>query len=138
MTHLRRESRSATDRFLARLREVARECGYAVGVHGSETRDLDLIAAPWTVEAVSAQDLVDTLCERVPLAAQPVVPPMAANPEMKPWGRLAWSLAGCPDHKYVDLSVAPRAGESVPLPTRRFLDAVVLAKGTNHGEGVDE
>lgn len=103
-----------------RIRAVARECGYAVGVHGSEKRDLDLIAAPWRVEAVSAQELVDRLCEEVPLRPQPTVPPMAGNPEAKPWGRLAWSLAGSPDHKYVDLSVAPRAGESVPLRVQPY------------------
>lgn len=43
---------------------------------------------------------------------------MEPNPEMKPWGRLAWSLDGVPGHapwKYVDLSVAPRAGEAVPV-----------------------
>lgn len=109
------ERSSRTERFLARVREVARDCGYAVAVHGSEARDLDLVALPWTVEAVSAQDLVDRLCEAVPMVAYDQPAFMTSNPEAKPWGRLGWSLAGCPDHKYVDLSVAPRAGESVPL-----------------------
>lgn len=109
------------ERFLARVRGVALECGYAIGVHGSLRRDLDLIAAPWTPEAVSAQQLVDELCERVPLHPRDVnlygdEHPwrMEPNPEMKPWGRLGWSLGGCPTHQYVDLSVMPRAGEAVP------------------------
>lgn len=107
-----------TARFMERVRVVARECGYAVAVHGSEARDLDLVAVPWTPEAVSASTLVMRLCEDVPMVEQPVEPPMAANPEAKPWGRLAWSLAGCPGHQYVDLSVAPRAGEPVPIHVR--------------------
>lgn len=104
--------------FLDRVRRVARDCGYAVAVHGSEKRDLDLVAVPWVPEAVSAQDLADALCEEIPLHAREanVYPNgmVTPNPEAKPWGRLAWSLAGCPDHEYVDLSVAPRAGEAVP------------------------
>jgi hypothetical protein len=38
------------DFYLSRLdaiREAARECGYAIGLHGSLRRDLDLIAVPW-------------------------------------------------------------------------------------------
>lgn len=31
--------------------EVARGCGYAIGLHGSMKRDVDLIAVPWTDEA---------------------------------------------------------------------------------------
>lgn len=111
------------DGFLRRIREVARECGYAVGVHGSTTRDLDLIAAPWTPEAVSAQQLVAVLCERMSLheREQNVYDDhrIEPNPEVKPWGRIAWSLDGIPAGmwKYVDLSVVPRCGEAVPVRT---------------------
>jgi hypothetical protein len=91
--------------FLSRVREVARECGYAIAVHGSEARDLDLVAVPWTPEATSADQLVARLCEDVPMVAR--LPPwLAGNREAKPWGRLGWMLAGCPDHLYVDLSAA--------------------------------
>lgn len=109
--------------FIDRMRAVARGCGYALAVHGSQLRDLDLVAVPWTPEAVSADQLVARLCEEIPLVEHDQPAFMAANPEAKPWGRLAWSLAGCPDHQYVDLSVAPRAGEPVPL--HRF-----IAEGT--------
>lgn len=105
----------STAGFMDRMRAVARDCGYAIAVHGSQERDLDLIAAPWTPEAVSADHLVTRLCEEVGLVehAQPAF--MMSNPEPKPWGRHAWSLAGCPEHQYIDLSVMPRAGEPVPL-----------------------
>jgi hypothetical protein len=109
--------------FIERVREVARNHGYAIGVHGSQKRDLDLMAMPWTPEACSAQDLVDAISEEldlhqraVNLYAEPDGPRVMPNPEPKPWGRLAWSLDGCPSHwKYVDISVAPRAGEAVPV-----------------------
>lgn len=99
---------------IEKIRAIARECGYAVAVHGSQTRDLDLIAAPWTPEAVSADQLVATLCERVPLREQVANVyedgHVSTNPEPKPWGRWAWSLSGCQGYEYVDLSVAPMKG----------------------------
>lgn len=102
--------------FVDRVRQVALDCGYAIGVHGSEARDLDLIAAPWTVEAVSAQDLVDALCAVIPLTVIEHESPIEPSPEAKPWGRLGWSFGGCPDMwRYLDLSICPRSGEAVPI-----------------------
>jgi hypothetical protein len=37
---------------------ICRECGYALARHGSGVRDVDLIAAPWASDAVSAAELV--------------------------------------------------------------------------------
>lgn len=109
--------------FIARLRGVARDCGYAVGVHGSEERDLDLIAAPWAPEACGADQLVTHLCEQVGLAERAenvcTASIVSPNPEPKPWCRLAYSLDdltnGTRLWEYIDLSVAPRAGEPVPV-----------------------
>jgi len=42
---------------LPRIRRIAKQCGYAIGVHGSCTRDLDLIAAPWTKKALQPMTL---------------------------------------------------------------------------------
>lgn len=47
------------------LVQVAREHGYALAVHGSLARDLDLIACPWTDDAAPAEYLVETLREKV-------------------------------------------------------------------------
>ena len=120
---LKGRSSGADNPFIGAVRHVARQHGYAIGVHGSMARDLDLIAIPWTVDAVSATALVDAICEALNLTerrantyADPDGPRVMPNPEPKPWGRLGWSLDGCPpDWRYVDLSVAPRAGEAVPL-----------------------
>jgi hypothetical protein len=50
---------------LAAIREAARECGYAIGVHGSMRRDLDLIAAPWVADHADK----DTLARAIQRAA---------------------------------------------------------------------
>lgn len=88
------------------LREVARRHGYALGVHGSLSYDIDLIACPWREGCTSP--------ESVAAAIQGAIRAIAGNaetidpnlPDRKPHGRLGWSFhmgAG----PYVDLSVMP-------------------------------
>lgn len=43
----RKSMRRTYQAFLPELRKVARSCGYALAVHGSMERDLDLVAVPW-------------------------------------------------------------------------------------------
>lgn len=97
---------------LPKLKRVARAKGYALGVHGSLTTDLDLIACPWAEDAASAEDLVEALRA----AFGGVLLATDNNPTVKPHGRRAWSIhfseyIGGP---YLDVSVMPRA----PLVTR--------------------
>lgn len=47
-----------------KLSSKARELGYALAVHGSVTRDCDLIAVPWTDAAVNAFELAHALILR--------------------------------------------------------------------------
>src|SRR4030042_126474 len=96
---------------LPELTEAAWACGYAIAVHGSLTRDFDLLAAPWTDEAVPAEDLILALCAAVDALGR-------TSPERKPHGRIAWSI-----HvgygMYFDVSVMPRGnsgGGPNPLP----------------------
>ena len=94
---------------LPKLREEARACGYALGLHGSMRRDLDIIAAPWIEAHVDR----DELARRVMLAACGI--PMARFQwEAKPCGRMATSFPVCwtnhemprlPSLGHVDLSV---------------------------------
>lgn len=104
-----------------RLAEVARECGYAIGVHGSMHRDLDLIAVPWVDDAKPAEVLIDALREACDGVIVPsgtkggrwdaeqgkFVEAIINNPDAKPHGRLAWNihLEGGP---FIDVSVMPR------------------------------
>jgi hypothetical protein len=99
---------------IAPIRETARRLGYAVGVHGSLRRDIDLIAVPWTAEAVSADELVAAIVATIECVngLAFVINDATAcpndftrrSPQPKPHGRLGWSvhLGGGP---YVDLSV---------------------------------
>lgn len=91
------------------IREVAREQGYAIGVHGSQLRDLDVIAVPWVEWAKTGEVLARTICaalEGVIVNDEKADPNdwTRRNPQPKPLGRVGWSIqlgAGL----YVDLSV---------------------------------
>lgn len=104
----------ALEVFLARLpivRDVARAHGYAIGVHGSMKRDLDLIAAPWTEAASPPASLAKAI--EVAVDGFVVKGPEGRDrfPYTKPHGRLCWSihLGGGP---FIDLSVFPPMKES--------------------------
>jgi hypothetical protein len=84
-----------------RIRALAREVGYGIGVHGSLERDLDLIAIPWTEGAVSPPELAAHIARGLPGRVLD-----DANQD-KPSGR--WSCNISPDgwFKMIDLSVMP-------------------------------
>jgi hypothetical protein len=101
------------------LRIVARSLGYALAVHGSLTRDVDLIAAPWTDDACDATSLAEAIraeAERITGRTAFWMNDDTAqigdwtrrNPEPKPHGRLGWSIHIAGAGMYVDLSVLPR------------------------------
>lgn len=87
------------------LRHTARRAGYAVAVHGSMARDLDVIAVPWREGAVAPAVLV----ERIMAAIGGAFTPGQQNPALKPHGRLAYAINLHPTGMYVDLSVTPFA-----------------------------
>ena len=93
---------------IAPLRAKARELGYALGVHGSIKRDIDIIACPWTAEAVEAQELVDALrlacVDIIGFAQYGCDGPFPRTD--KPHGRLCWTIHF--NGTYIDLSVMPR------------------------------
>ena len=86
--------------------EIARSFGYALALHGSLQRDLDVIAVPWTDEASAPIDLVRALGEEFDIEPNHPID----EPCVKPHGRLCWTLPlwwGA----YIDLSVMPRSKE---------------------------
>ncbi len=105
--------REHADKLIDPLRAGAHLLGYALLVHGSLARDIDLVAVPWVDGAVSAQELVDGLVELVKFHNGGFAHVQNNNmgdgttPTEKPHGRLAWSihLGGGP---WIDLSVMPR------------------------------
>lgn len=99
----------------ARMSEAARACGYALAVHGSLSRDLDVVAIPWTEEAVSAVEVVRAMAAAVARRAGPDL--VIGGPSSAPHGRLGWSIPfpaedGFTTVGYVDVSVMPRTGAS--------------------------
>lgn len=107
---------------LPKIREAARECGYAVGVHGSMRRDLDLIAAPWTADHadknVLAREIQRAACGMVQATYS-----WSSNPP-KPCGRVAtcfpicWSEYRVTSAGHVDLSVLPSTEAKVVESTK--------------------
>lgn len=63
VTRMRAEIGEFLDHCLPLLRDAARAQGYALAVHGSLSRDLDLIAVPWTDDATGLDTLVAALAE---------------------------------------------------------------------------
>jgi hypothetical protein len=122
------------ERLIPVLRETAKAAGYALGVHGSLARDIDLIACPWTDEAVDAVELARLLqlktCEVIGAAL--LLPCeddsyfLAGTPGAKPHGRRGWTfhLGGGP---YVDLAVMPRAPCEDGVHAREAYEAAAAA-----------
>lgn len=106
---------------IARL--LAWQEGYALTLHGSFTRDLDLVAVPWTDSACEPEKLVARIADACDLKQQ------AGNPGLKPHGRTAWTLLfkGFGDPRYIDLSIVPRRQDGNLSGIRRTLNDDGLA-----------
>lgn len=85
---------------LESARRVALTFGYAVAVHGSQTRDLDLIAVPWVEDAKPPEAMIQAIAD----AVDGYYKPRATD---KPHGRRAWSIYMGHGGAYIDLSVMP-------------------------------
>lgn len=96
------------DFILEPIRRAARNQGYAVAVHGSLNRDIDLIAVPWREGAMDADSLVTTICGAVTGAVGSCMKHGEDWTE-KPHGRKARTLlVYCGEnHMQIDLSVMP-------------------------------
>lgn len=87
------------------MRLAARGCGYAIAVHGSLQRDIDLVAIPWTVNAVDPKLLVNRLSGVIAGCLGRAHP--SADWADKPHGRKAVTIITCGEAE-IDLSIMPR------------------------------
>lgn len=98
------------------LAEIAQSKGYALTIHGSLITDMDLVAVPWTDQAVSEQQLVESLATHIKALTgydEEYKKPFGPNyPTDKPHGRVAW-LIPLGHGAVIDLSVMPRKGLEV-------------------------
>lgn len=69
---------------LADLREQAYGWGWSLALHGSNLRDLDLVAVPWSSHAVSHPSLVQMLARRLSATIE--------TTQWKPHGRVGYLL----------------------------------------------
>ncbi len=87
------------------VRAAGRAMGYAIGVHGSLSRDFDLIACPWREDAKSAEELAEAVAFAVGGSHRP------ETVSQKPHGRKAWLIYLPPCGElltpFIDLSVMP-------------------------------
>ncbi len=118
----------------ARIFTIARTLawseGYALAMQGSFTRDLDLIATPWTEAACAPEKLAARIADAADLK------PNAADPSAKPHGRAAWTLRlpGFGEPRWVDLSIMPRAAARDALLAliragRKLRNSIVETRG---------
>ena len=111
-----------TTRYLERnyslLAKCARNHGYALAVHGSMLRDVDMIAVPWVRKCKAPSTLIKALfgIVKATSGSEKVYVRINKKPELKPHGRLGWSLFFSRD-AYLDISVlgnpqprSPRGG----------------------------
>ena len=109
--------RALARRVIRPLRERSKALGYALAVHGSLERDIDLIAIPWTETASShppealANSLRQVLNKLYPIGLE--VGPSQEDAKRKPHGRLCWSWWIRP-WTYIDLAIMPPAALSQP------------------------
>lgn len=99
--------------------------GYALAMHGSFTRDLDLLAVPWTGAACDAEHLA----RRIEDAAGLKITKPGKDGE-KPHGRLVWTmmLPGFSEPRWVDLSILPRISAA---PSRPVVDTAMVERALN-------
>ena len=99
--------RALLDALLEPVRRAARYSGYAVTVHGSPCRDVDLVAVPWVESAKSPEELLEALRGAITSVVGNCIP---RDWSSKPHGRRAVILlVFCGQNHYViDLSVTPR------------------------------
>lgn len=98
---------------LPAIREAAKACGYAIGLHGSMRRDLDLIAVPWRDDPahrdVLARAIQRTACglmsKRYEWEAKPCGRVATAMPVC--WTEISEAMPMEPSLGHIDLSVSP-------------------------------
>ena len=89
-----------------RIRQAAFELGYALPIHGSLTKDLDVVVVPWVAEAAPFEDLVRTIVETSGGVVQ-VMDAQHNDTTHMPHGRMAVTIL-LSNGGYIDLSVMPR------------------------------
>lgn len=84
------------------LAEIVRSHGYALAIHGSLGRDMDLICVPWIDHPSEPEDVVKAITTKFYLRE------VGGPPTAKPHGREAWTISVGFGECFIDLSFMPR------------------------------
>jgi len=116
----RARTRAVSERLVAEMRRVARQDGWALAVHGSMSRDLDLIAVPWTDQATDETAFVEAMRASMARTLGGIALIGAGEDgrtpgvKAKPHGRRSWTIHSTSEqlveteagaHPYIDLCV---------------------------------
>lgn len=89
------------------ITRIARRHGYAIGVHGSMSRDLDLIAVPWVTDANEPADLITEIA-RLTRGHVLCGEDDQWSIAQKPHGRTAYTIVFNGAWHSLDISVMPK------------------------------
>lgn len=84
-----------------KLAEITRSHGYALAVHGTLARDMDLICIPWRSIPSEPSQVVKEITETFHIRT-------IGEPEAKEHGREAWTITVGFGECFIDLSFMPR------------------------------
>lgn len=88
------------------LAEIARRHGYALAIHGSLGRDMDLVCVPWVDVVSDPRVVIDEITGTFAITL------IGDGPEPKSHGREAWTISIGFGECFLDLSFTPRAAAS--------------------------
>ena len=91
------------------LTKAADKCGYAIALHGSLSRDMDVIAIPWKEKVTTPDKLVEVLSDAIGVSVDNI-----SEWRAKPHGR-ASKVIHLGDGAYIDLSITPQSKWSVDV-----------------------
>jgi hypothetical protein len=95
-------------------REMCESHGYALAIHGSMSRDFDIIAIPWREDCSPPSSVIASLT----YALHHLIDGKAEGPEQKPHGRIAWAIP-MGNGAVLDVSIMPpNVKPSEPSETR--------------------
>lgn len=89
-----------------RLERIAWRHGYALALHGSISRDMDLVAIPWTDDADAPEKLLKAFCRYV--ASRTQVNIKIGSGTKKPHGRMSYVIPIGMEGQYLDVAIMPR------------------------------
>jgi len=88
------------------LKPIAEECGYALALHGSFSRDMDLILIPWIEDPKPVLEVLNKWADRIGEVKCCDSKLPYSSTGLKPHGRVAYTIP-TGGGGYIDVSVMP-------------------------------